>query len=619
MTSRDYASAEGTPPPGTLCTLFLDAVDRFGDAPALQRFTGVGDTLVDYSYRAVLDKAYLVALGLRALGVAPGDRVAILAENRPEWAIADYACLLSGVPDVPVYPTLIASQVAHILGNAEARVVIASTAEQVQKALAAGKEAGLELTVVSCDPVGTPRDDVIAWDDLLAKGRELRDEMPLEDFRRQALAIEPAELATVLYTSGTTGKPKGVMLTHANLHSNIWACSTVLEVGPDDVTLSFLPLSHVFQRMVDYLLLTSGCTIAYARDIRNVAADLMVVRPTIAVSVPRLYEKVFEAVREAEGVRGRLVGWAIDVARRWAVAELEEGGAGPLLSMQHALADRLVYGKVRDRVGGRLRFFVSGGAPLESSIHRFFLGAGLPILEGYGLTETSPVTNVNPPDAIRVGTVGPPVPGTEIRIAPDGEILVRGPQVMKGYFRDPEATAEVMDADGWFHTGDIGDLDEAGYLRITDRKKDIIVTAGGKNIAPQPIENRLKTNRFVEQVVMVGDRRKFPALLLVPAFGALEAWAKAQGLDPSDRRAFLMDPAVQGHLEKTVMEELGDLASFETPKKIAVLDREFTIEDGSLTPSLKVRRRVVQERLAGVIDRFYEEGNEHRTVFPGWE
>lgn len=618
MASRSYASAEGTPPPGTLCSLFLGAVDRFPDEPALRHFTGVGDELADLSYSEVFETAVRVAGGLRALGLERGDRVAILAENRPEWAIADYACLLAGFPDVPVYPTLIAPQVAHILGDAGVRVVIASSADQVRKALEAADEAGLDLTVVACDPVGMESSRVVGWDDLIARGREFQGDTPISVFRTRALETTPSDLATVLYTSGTTGAPKGVMLTHGNLYSNVWACSGVLQVSASDVTLSFLPLSHVFQRMVDYLLLAAGCTIAYSRDIRNVADDLKVVRPTITVSVPRLYEKVYNKVQDAEGLRGRLVGWATGVANRWTTAELEGGGAGPVLSAQHALADRLVFRKVRDGVGGRLRFFVSGGAPLEPEINRFFYGAGLPILEGYGLTETSPVTNVNPPDGVRIGTVGPPVPGTEIRIADDGEILVRGPQVMKGYYGNPEATAKAIDSDGWFFTGDIGEIDEAGYLKITDRKKDIIVTAGGKNIAPQPIENRLKTNRFVEQVVMVGDRRKFPALLLVPAFEALDAWASGQGIDTSDRRALLEDPAVQSHLEKQVNDQLGEVSRYETPKKIALLDREFTIEDGTLTPSLKVKRRVVQERLDEVIDRFYDEANEHRSVFPGW-
>jgi long-chain acyl-CoA synthetase len=618
VTSRTFASTEGSPPPGTLCSLFLGAVKRFGPAPAVRAFTGRGDELADLSYDALSELARAVAGGLSALGVAQGDRVALLSENRPEWAAADYGCLLGGFVDVPVYSTLIASQVAYILSNAGVRVVFASTPAQATKAGEAAAEAGLEVTIVTFDPVPEPAAGVIAWPDFLERGRAFFDGESAAVFEARALKTSPDDVATILYTSGTTGPPKGVMLTHDNLHSNVWACANVLRVGPGDVTLSFLPLSHVLQRMVDYLLLSGGCTIAYARDIRNVAEDLKVVRPTVAVSVPRLYEKVYNRVMEAGGLRGGLVSWAAGVGRKWSDVVLAGRRPGPWLALRRAVADRLVYRKIREGVGGRLRWFVSGGAPLEPAINQFFFSVGLPILEGYGLTETSPVTNVNPLEAIRIGTVGPPVPGTEIRIADDGEILVRGRQVMKGYFGQPEATAAVIDDEGWFHTGDIGEIVEDGYLRITDRKKDIIVTAGGKNIAPQPIENRLKTNPFVEQVVMVGDKRKFPSLLLVPAFSTLEAWATSQGVPVSDRRALLEDPRVQAHIEREIREHLGDLSSYETPKKIALLDREFTIEDGTLTPSMKVRRRVVQDRLKDVIDRFYTDENAHRSVFAGW-
>ena len=615
MSPRTHAATEGTPPRGTLCTLFLDAVDRFGDAPALRWFTGREDELEDMSYREVLVHAREAAAGLEALGIEVGDRVALMSENRPEWAMADYACLLAGFVDVPIYSTLIAPQVAYILENAGARAIFASNADQVRKALDAADEAGLELTVIAFETFGGSSTRVVQWTDLLARGRERIGDAPMAEFEAAARAVEPEDLATILYTSGTTGNPKGVMLTHGNLQSNVWACSHVLDVGPDDVTLSFLPLSHVLQRMVDYLLLTSGCTIAYARDIRNVAEDLKVVRPTVAVSVPRLYEKVYNKVMDAEGTKAKLIAWATAVGDEWAGGVLDGARTGPFLGIRRALADRLVYRKIRAGVGGRLRWFVSGGAPLEPSIARFFFSVGLPILEGYGLTETSPVTNVNPRDAIRIGTVGPPVPGTEIRIADDGEILIRGPQVMKGYYKRPDATAEVIDEDGWFSTGDVGELTDEGYLRITDRKKDIIVTAGGKNIAPQPIENRLKTNPFVEQVVMIGDKRKFPALLLVPAFGPLESWARTNGVAADDRRDLLEDPAVQAHMEREVREHLGELSRFETPKKIALLAEEFSIEAGTLTPSMKVRRRVVQERFSELIDRFYDEANEHRSVF----
>jgi long-chain acyl-CoA synthetase len=614
MTKRAYVAHEADVPSGTLVRLFLDAVERFGDAPAFRFFPGPGPDTVDVSYREALARARAAARGLAALGIEPGDRVALLSENRPEWALADYACLLSGVVDVPVYSTLIAEQVAYVLADSGARLVFASTAEEVTKAQEAARGAGRDVRIVAFDAEAAGDEGVISWDELLARGRAADAVEPPEAFAARAREIPPDALATILYTSGTTGDPKGVMLTHDNLHSNVWAASHVLPIGPDDVTVSFLPLSHVFQRMVDYLLLWKGCTIAYAHDIRTVADDLKILHPTVVVSVPRLYEKVYARVMDERGLKARIVAWATSVGARWADARLEGREPSALVRLQYAIADRLVFRKIRDGVGGRLRFFVSGGAPLSPEIARFLYSAGLVILEGYGLTETSPVTNVNPPDALRIGTVGPPVPGTEIRIAEDGEIQVRGPQVMKGYYNRPEDTAAVIDEEGWFSTGDVGEITEEGYLRITDRKKDLIVTAGGKNIAPQPIENRLKSNPFVEQVVMVGDRRRFAALLVVPDFGALESWARERNLAVAGRDALVREPAVQALMEEEVMDHLGPLSSFERPKKLALLTREFTIEDGTLTPTQKVKRRVVQERFEHLIDQFYARENEGRTV-----
>jgi long-chain acyl-CoA synthetase len=333
------------------------------------------------------------------------------------------------------------------------------------------------------------------------------------------------------------------------------------------------------------------------------------------VSVPRLYEKVYARVTGATGFKASMVQWAREVGMAWSEETLAGRTPGPVLRMVYALANRLVFRKIREAVGGRLRFFVSGGAPLAPEINRFFYSAGVLILEGYGLTETSPVTNVNSPDAFRIGTVGKPVPGTEVRIAGDGEILIRGPQVMKGYLDNPQATAEVMTDDGWFLTGDVGEIDDEGYLRITDRKKDIIVTAGGKNIAPQPIENVIKQNRYVDQVVMIGDRRPFPVLLVVPAFDKLEEWAAAKGIASGDRAALLASPEVQGLMEAEVMGATRELARYEQPKKLGLLAGEFTIEGGELTPSQKVRRRVVERNYADLIDGFYEPGAVDRTVF----
>jgi long-chain acyl-CoA synthetase len=379
----------------------------------------------------------------------------------------------------------------------------------------------------------------------------------------------------------------------------------VFDITAADNTVSFLPLSHILQRMVDYLFFWLGCRIAYPRSIKTLVDDLAVIRPTIVVSVPRIYEKIYNGVMEARGLKKVLIDWAVRVADRAADVRLAGRTPSGLLALQYRIADKLVFSKVKKAVGGRLRFFVSGGGPLAPMLGRFFYSIGLTILEGYGLTETSPVTNVNTLEHFRIGTVGKVVPSTEVRIADDGEILVRGPQVMKGYYNRPEATAECLDGEGWFSTGDIGELDADGFLTITDRKKDLIVTAGGKNVAPQPIENRLKTHSLIEQAIMIGDRRRYCVMLIVPAFGPLETWARGAGIEWSNREQLVTDARVVGHMEAEARGMLDDLASFETPKKFALLPEELTEENGFLTPSLKVKRRVVDERFAQLIDDLY--------------
>ncbi len=620
MARTDYATNPTSLPEGTLVDLFLEAVDALGEHPAF-RFNRGGEW-ISISYTEVHERVKEGAAALRALGLERGDRAAILSENRPEWAMADYACLTSGVVDVPIYATLTPSQVAYILNNSGARLVFVSDDAQLAKVQEIRDRCPAVEQVVVFSPSGALPEGCLGWDAFLARGREAAPWPSDEAFRTDARSARPGDTATILYTSGTTGDPKGVMLTHNNLHSNVRASATVLKVDSSDTTLSFLPLSHVFQRMVDYLLFHVGCTIAYARSLETVPEDLRSTGPTVVVSVPRLYEKVYAKVTDATGVKGVLVRWAIRVGNRWADATLAGRKPGMGTTVPYAIARALVFRKISAGVGGRLRYFVSGGAPLSPAINRFFFSAGITILEGYGLTETSPVTNVNSPvnfpENFRIGTVGKPVPGTEIRIAEDGEILVRGPQVMKGYYNLPDATREAIDEEGWFHTGDIGELDEEGFLRITDRKKDIIVTAGGKNVAPQPIENRLKKNRYIDQPVLLGDKRKFISLLLVPDFANLEAWAEEAGVSFSDRRELLSASGVQELLEGEVQRELADLSRFEMPKKIVLLDQEFTIEDGALTPTQKVKRRVVEERYREVIEAVYDEANETRSIFVPW-
>ncbi len=598
---------------GTLASLFLEAVDRFGTATAL-RAAGADLAWSRLSYDEVFRTTRVAAAGLRALGIGRGEAAAILSANRPEWAFADYACLCAGVRVVPIYPSLTASQIAYILRDAGARAVFAEDEVQLAKLMEIRDQCPELRHIIVFDPRGETPDGTLAWREFL---RLDPDGLSDRAFREEALAARPESVATILYTSGTTGNPKGVLLTHANIGSNVRVCRTLLDVSDTDTTLSFLPLSHVLQRMVDYVFFSVGCTIAYARDMTTVAEDLRIVRPTVVVSVPRLYEKVYNAVTGATGVKGLLVGWAVSVGLAHADAVLQGRTPGWWTQVRKSLADKLVFSKLRAAVGGRLRFFLSGGAPLSPGINKFFFTAGLQILEGYGLTETSPVTNLNTFEAFRIGTVGKAVPGTEIRVASDGEICIRGPQVMKGYFNRPEATAEAIDAAGWFRTGDIGEIDEDGFLSITDRKKDIIVTAGGKNIAPQPIENRLKLDAYIDQAVMVGDRRRFPSLLVAPDFEQLNEWAGANRIDASDPSALLRDARCQEFLGGRVKDALAGLASFETPKKTAFLATAFTIEDGTLTPTQKVKRRSVEERYSRLIESLYDETNVDRDYFAG--
>lgn len=623
MEFLNSASNPAELPEGNLCRLVVESVDRFGSAPALREFVGDTPQLRDLSYDEMFEKARRGAAALREAGLQPGDRAAILSENRTEWALADQACLLARVVDIPIYDTLIAEQVAYILKDSNARLAFVSTRDQMEKARAAADLAGVELTLVVFDPGVEPLPEgARAWADFLGTV-EPWDRARVDE---EIAEVSPEDLATVLYTSGTTGSPKGVMLSHGNIYSNVEAAGRVLLIRDTDVTLSFLPLSHIFQRMVDYLLLSRGCVLARAHEIATVASDLALVRPTVQVAVPRVYEKVYAGVmQKATGVKKSLLLWAVGVGRHWAEARLAGKEPGAMTRLQYSVADRLVFSKIRAAVGGRVRFFISGSAPLNPDLALFFYSAGMVILEGYGLTETSPVTNVNAIEGFRIGTVGPPVPGTEIRITPvpgrelregEGEILVRGPQVMKGYYQRPEATAEVLSEDGWFHTGDIGMLDPDGYLRITGRKKNIIVTAGGKNISPEPVEKPLKTNPFVEQVVMIGDRRRFGSLVVVPSFSAIARWAEENGVVlPSDPKAQLADPKVQALLEERILGDLPALTRYERPKKILLVDKEFSIEDGTLTPTQKVVRHVVQERLESAIDELYREENADRTVF----
>jgi len=596
--------------PDTLTQLFFTAIDQFSTKAAALRFKEGGEWK-GITHQELARRVQHAAIGLMELGVEPGDRVAILSENRPEWAMADFACLTARAADVSIYPTLPAPQVAYLLQDSGAKAVFVENATQYEKVAAVrGEVPGLQHVIVFDVEEGMEGPGVMSLQELMQRGAAAEERYP--NYRQDALTVKRDDLATLIYTSGTTGPPKGVMLTHYNFCSNIEAALKVLSIGPDDSCLSLLPLSHSFERMAGhYTLFHCGSTINYAESVELVPVNLQEVKPTVVLSVPRLFEKIYARVLEnamaGSALKRRIFFWARRTAERWADLELAKQPIPATLGLKKKIADKLVFSKLQARTGGRMRFFVSGGAPLNPEIAKFFFAAGLIIVEGYGLSETSPLITVNPLDGVHIGTVGPPAPGVEVRIAEDGEILARGPNIMLGYYNKPEATKEAIDADGWFHTGDIGEFDPDGYVKITDRKKDIIVTAGGKKVAPQPIENMIKTNQFILNAVMIGDKRKFPVLLVVPDVEALRKWAAGRNLEADDVAAFLAQPDVIAKMEREVMGSLRDLASFEMPKKIALIEEDFSIERGELTPTLKVKRRAVENAHRAKIEALYAE------------
>lgn len=545
-----------------------------------------------------------IALGLIALGLAPGDRVAVLSPTRLEWSQVDMGILTAGLVSVPIYPNVTQSMVEYIVTNCGAKAIVVADSAQAAKTTGLATQ-GVKILVIQLDGEDP---GVMTLATLRERGRALGSGDP-ELYSRRTQAVQPDDLATIIYTSGTTGMPKGVMLSHHNIVSNVLASLQCLQVGPDDTSLSFLPLSHILERMAGlYIMVLQGACIGYAESIETVAENLREVHPTVMVSVPRLYEKMYVRILDAAstggGIKKQMFFWARRVGLEHARAEL--AGQMPSLTtrIQFAAARRLVFSKLKQRTGGRLRFFVSGGAPLSKDIAEFFYAAGLPILEGYGLTESSPVIAVNTLTHLRLGSVGRPIPGVEVKIADDGEILARGPNIMLGYYDNPQATAEAIQ-DGWLMTGDIGHLDRDGYLVITDRKKDILVTAGGKNVAPQPIENRLKTDRYLSMAVVLGDRRPCLVALLVPNFEQLERYARGNGIDFTSMADLVQHPRIHELLRQRLDLHQKDLARYEQIKEFHVLDRELTVEAGELTPTLKVRRKEVAQKFASEIEALF--------------
>ena len=555
-------------------------------------------------------QARAIALGLYSLGVRKSDRVALLSESRVEWVLADQGCIFAGAVTVPIYPTLTSPQVAYILKDCGPRVIFVSTRGKFEEIESAFHECASLEHLVLFDAHGLSGANRLSFAELQARGGQVDVDQP-KLIDELSGAAKPDDLATIIYTSGTTGEPKGVMLSHSNMVSNLIDSSNHLEFGEQDSALSVLPLSHGFERQAMNMYLHHGMSVYFGESLNTIGANLREVHPTVFVGVPRIYEKILAKVKERAAARGKLNGtlcvWGIEIGSRCANLRSKRQRVPLWLSLKLKIADRLVFAKWRRAMGGRIRIFVSGGAPLSNDVALAFAGAGMPIVQGYGLTETSPVITAGQLHDIRIGTAGKPIRNVEVRIAPDGEIETRGPHVMRGYWNKPEETRAVFTEDGWFKTGDIGFIDADGYLTITDRKKELLKTSGGKYIAPQPIEQLIKSSRFVNQVVVIGDGRKFPAVLIVPEWDQLESYARLKGLDLKTREQFCHHPRIIDLFERQIAARTQSLAQFEKIKRVALLSHELTVESGELTPTMKVKRRVIDEKYRDVIDRLYED------------
>ena len=593
-----------------------------------------GDEWLDITWEDLERRVHAMAGMLHEQGVEPGDRVALLSENRPEWAVTDLAAQLIGGVNVSIYTSLPPSKIAYILRDSGAKVCVVSVPVQRKKVEEIMDECpALEQIIVMSELPDDPPSNMMLWDEALARGEDVWEEHE-DTLTAQAEAVAPDDPSALIYTSGTTGQPKGVILTHRNFCSNVKAALQRVPFGEDDEHLSFLPLAHAFERTAGHTaILAAGATISYAESVEAVTSNLQEVQPTVMISVPRMFEKVYnrvtKQVSEGGAVKQKLFEWAVRTGEKYAQAE-QNGGAGPWLKAQKAIAHRLVFSTLHEKLGGNLKFAVSGGAALPEEIGTFFQAAGVTIIEGYGLTETAPVMSVNPMDAPRYGTVGHILPGVSVAIQSledetivgtvngndyptgtttgEGEILVKGPNVMKGYWENPEQTRAAFDPDGWYHTGDVGRFDD-GYLRITDRIKHMIVSRGGKNIYPGPIEEAFKTQPWIDQVVILGEDRPFLTALVVPDFESLRMRARDRDIDESrlSDAELIEHDDVQDLFQQAFTEYNHDAAAHEKIRNFRLLAEPFTVEDGTLTPTLKLRRSEITERHADRIDAMYEE------------
>ena len=586
----------------TLNERFIEIVERRGQHTAFK--VKRGGSWQSFSFDWGLEQAAKTAFGLKSLGYENGSRIAILSENRPEWATTDFGALAAGLVGVPLYTTLIGEQIAYILHDAEAKVVFVSSMDHLSSVLSIRERVPSIEKIVVFYPENLEEDDlVISLDTLKAMG----DGHTVDDFVELSRRTQPEDLATIVYTSGTTGDPKGVALTHHNFMAEFDAIWQIFEGKEGDSLLSFLPLSHILQRVVDAFALLFGFTISYAESLETLGENLREICPTHIVAVPRVYEKIHgrihAGVQQGSAVKRAIFNWAVNVGRRYSEAE-RSGRPGPALSIQQRIATALVFKKIHAATGGNIEFYVSTGAPLAKGLAEFFDALGIRIIEAWGMTEVTGAATSTTRTEVRFGSVGKPGPGVELKITDDGEICVRGDIVMREYWRKPEATAETIDSEGWLHTGDVGHIDDDGFLHITDRIKELIVTAGGKNVAPQPIENALKTHEFIAQAMVIGDRRNFISALIVPQAEVLESWAGENGIE-GDLPTLCRDQRVIDHYQTALEAKMGTFSRYETVRKFTLVPDEFSQEAGELTPTLKLKRRVLLANYADVIDQMY--------------
>ncbi len=564
------------------------------------------------SYKALKENVTTISAFLKSIGIDNGDRVAILSENRLEWAISDMGILKAGAIDVPIYPTLPPNQISYILTNSECKAIFVSTELQLRKILKIKSEVPSLSTIISFQPLTEPDDTLIEFHVAISEGRNVLKQHPNI---LSHVNPKPEDVATLIYTSGTTGSPKGVMLTHKNLCENVRSCSDVLRLDQTDSCLSFLPLSHAYERTAGYyLMFACGAKIYFAESIETVSLNISEAKPTVIITVPRLFERIkssmLKTIDAGSPIRKKLFYWALNLGSTYH-KNLREGNTSIMNTSQLKIAESLVLSKIKARFGGRLRFFVSGGAALPQQTGEFFEAIGITILEGFGLTETSPVTHVNRPGKIKFGTVGFPIKNVEAKVAEDGEILLKGPNIMKGYWGDEEATKQVI-KDGWFHTGDIGTIDNEGILKITDRKKHIIVSSGGKNIAPLPIENLFGNDQYVDQVMIYGEKRPFLVALIVPNYENLEEFATSNQISFSTHQDLINHEKIQAHYTKLLREVSQQLATHEKVRKYLLILEPFTVENGHMTPTLKLKRKTIEDRYKSQINELYS-----GTVYEG--